>query len=306
MLAFSGDQNSGSFEIQGRKHAVTEESPHADYRSVTPGYFEAMRIPLQKGRVLTDSDGTDSTLAVVIDETLAQRYWLNQDPIGQSISIEDLKKPKWLRVVGVVRDVRSEQLDAPLRGTLYFPHAQTPNASMAIVIRTVADPMQLVNAVRGQVLALDHDQPIFDVKTMEDRLSNSLGRRRFTVVLLSGFSLLAMMLAGIGIYGVMAYAVAQRTHEIGIRMALGAAERDVLGMVLGQGLRLVCIGLVAGLAGALLLTKLMSTLLYGVSPDDPPTYAAVSAALIMVAIAASYFPARRAIRIDPINALRYE
>ncbi len=305
-LPFSGSNGSGSFLIEG--HTVPEggTAPHADQRIVTPGYFKAMGIPLRRGRLLADSDREEAPLAVVVDDALAQEYWKDKDPLGQRIRRPDGKN-SWATVVGIVGHVQHNALDNQTRkGTFYWSYLQKSRPSLQVVMHTAGDPMALSNAAQREVSNLDKDVPVFDVKTMDQRVAASLANRRFAAWLLAVFSFIAMLLAAVGLYGVMAQGVLQRSREIGVRMALGAQSGDVLRMILRQGAVLIAGGVAAGTLAALGLTSLMKSLLFGVSPADPLTFAMVAALLPCVALAATWLPARRATRLDPVNTLRYE
>jgi putative ABC transport system permease protein len=284
----------------------------ADYRTAAPGYFQAMQIPLERGRFLTDADTSDAPFVAVVDRDLARRFWPNEDPIGKRISINTVPNskpliPQWCTVVGVVGHVKHYGPDIEGREQAYFPVAQSPFfRSMYLAVRTTLDPASVTSAIRQQVLAIDKDMPIYEVSTMDQLLSNSVVQPRLNLTLLVTFAGLALVLAAVGIYGVMAYTVTQRTHEIGIRMAIGAQTEDVLKQVLLEGARLAVIGLTLGLAGSLAAGRLVVSLLFGVKPTDPLTFAAVAVILTSVTLAACYIPARRATRVDPMVALRYE
>jgi putative ABC transport system permease protein len=304
-LPFSGSNWSGSFHIEGLTVPAGGTGPHADQRVVSPGYFKAMGIPLLRGRLVADSDREGAPLAVVVDEALAQEYFKNQDPIGRHL--RGGEGGAWATVIGIVGHVQHNALDSQLRkATLYWTYLQKPAQSIQVVVRTAGDPMALVNGMQREVSSLDKDLPIFDVKTMDQRVAASLANRRFAAWLLTAFSFIAMLLAAVGLYGVMAQTVLQRSREIGVRMALGAQSADVLRMILRQGAVLIAGGLVAGTVAALGLTSLMKSLLFAVKPTDPLTFAAVAALLSIVALAAAYLPARRATRLDPVTALRDE
>ena len=268
--------------------------------AVTPGYFQTMGIELLRGRTFTDQDIRAGGLsAAVIDENLARKYFPDTDPIGQMINHTP--------IIGVVRTVRDFQVLAPQHDVFYLPlHSSRYFANMDLVVRTERDPMRLAPQLRAQVAALDRDQPVASLQTLDAALAEMLAPRRFTMILLGLFAAIALILAATGIYGLLQYTTAQRTHEIGIRIALGAAKMDVLRAVLTQGLKLILIGLAVGVAGALALTRVLASLLYDVTPTDALTLVSVSGVLMTVALVASYIPARRAARIDPMEALRYE
>ena len=284
----------------------------ADYRTAAPGYFEALQIPLERGRFLTDADTADAPFVAVVDRDFVRRFWPNEDPIGKRISINTVPNskplmPQWCTVVGVVGHVKHYGPDVEGREQAYFPLAQSPFfRSMYLAVRTTLEPTSLTNAIRQQVFAVDKNMPIYEVSTMDQLLSNSVVQPRLNLTLLVAFATLALGLAAVGIYGVMAYTVTQRTHEIGIRMALGAQRQDVLRQVLKEGARLAALGLALGLSGSLAATRLIATMLFGVKPNDPLTFAAVAVILGSVALAACYIPSRRATRVDPMVALRYE
>jgi len=304
-LPFNGSNWSGSFTIEGRAVPDGGTAPHADRRIVSPGYFKAMGIPLRRGRPLADSDREGAPLAVVIDEALAQEYWKNQDPIGRHLRGGD--GGPWATVAGIVAHVQHNALDNKQRkATLYWSYLQKPAQSIQVVVHTAGDPMSLGNGIQQEVSSLDKDVPIFDVKTMDRRVAASLANRRFAAWLLAVFSSIALLLAAVGLYGVMAQSVQQRSREIGVRMALGAQSADVLRMILRQGAIPIAGGLIAGTIAALGLTSLMKSLLFAVKPTDPLTFATVAALLSIVALAATYLPARRATRLDPVTTLRDE
>jgi putative ABC transport system permease protein len=275
---------------------------------VTAGYLETIKVPLLRGRLLTDADRTDSMPVVVVDSEAARRFWPNTDPVGKRVTFDDGTKPdaKWLTVVGVVDHTAHEGLDAEHRVQLYFAYPQRAQAQMTLAVRTAGDPATIVNAVRGAIREVDPDQPISDVASMETLMGRAVGQRRLSMTLLATFAVLAMVLAALGIYGVMAFDVTRRSREIGVRMALGAARSDVLGLVLRQGLTLAAVGVVLGLLGAAWLTRVLQAQLFGIAPTDPLTFAAVAAGLLAVATIATLVPALRATRINPIQALRYE
>jgi putative ABC transport system permease protein len=270
--------------------------------TVSPGYFYTLGIPVLKGRTFTDRDNEQSQRVAVVNESLARHLWPKEDPIGKQLPLPDQK----LTVVGVVGDTRHEGLSQDVESEIYVPYLQQTDNSMQLALRTASEPASLVSAVRAQVMAIDPAQPIYHVSTLQQTLSDSLASRRFNMLLLGLFAGIALALATVGIYGVMAFSVTQRTHEIGIRMALGAERASVLSLIVGQGLRLTVAGVILGLAGAWGLTRFLASFLYGVRPTDVFTFALVSIALVVVSILASYIPARRATKVDPIVALRYE
>jgi putative ABC transport system permease protein len=270
--------------------------------TVSPGYFYTLGIPVLKGRTFTDHDDEQALKVAVVNEALARHLWPTEDPIGKQLPLFKSN----LTVVGVVGNTRHEGLSQETEAETYVPYLQSPRDFMQLAVRTAAEPDSMASAVRAQVRDVDPDQPLYHVATLQQVLSESLAPRRFNVLLLGIFAGIALALATVGIYGVMAISVTQRTHEIGIRMALGAERRDVLRLVVRHGLKLTVIGLGIGIAGALALTRFLSTLLYGVRPTDPLTFVAVSLLLAVVALFACYIPARRATKVDPMVALRYE
>jgi len=302
-LPLSGSVHSGSFNIEGRPTADGEEGPHADIRSATPDYFRTMKIPLISGRYFDDRDVKDSEPVAIIDETLAQRYFPGEDPLGKRVEFQP-GQPIWRQVVGVVGHLKHKALDADYMDQLYSPHAQVSNSNMFLVVRSSTDPLSLTSAVRETVRNVDKDQPVYKVRTMEQLLSTSLAQRRLAVILLGVFAAVAMMLAAVGLYGVISYGVTQRTNEIGIRMALGAERAGIFKMVLSQGIGLTIVGIALGLAGAFALTRVMSSMLFGVTATDPWTFVVIPIVLGVVALAACFVPALRATRVDPMVALR--
>jgi predicted permease len=292
------------------------EVKQADWHKITPRYFQAMNIPLLRGRALNAGDIDGKPNVAVIDETMAQVCWPGQDPVGKRFRIGRKQYPDndpmhpWVTVVGVVGTVRHTGLSADPRPQMYRLQAQTPGPLMpyqsVIVVRTKGAPAALAGAARAAVHDVDRDQPVANVRTLEQVVSDSVAPRRFNLFLLGIFAALALALSAVGIYGVTAYSVAQRTRELGLRMALGARPQGVLSLVLKEAASLVGLGILLGLAGAFVLTRLMASLLYGVGSTDPLTFAVVAVVLILIALLAAYLPGRRATRVDPIVALRTE
>ena len=283
----------------------------AYFAGVTPGFHRTLGISLLKGRLFTDADDQQGPAVAIVNESMAHRYWPNQEALGKRFKWgpEDSKR-SWITIVGIVANLKENSLAADIGPGGYLPIPQIPRESprlgFRLAVRTSSDPTAIVSSLRQIVRSLDPEVPLFQVRTMQEVLSESIAARRFNMLLLAAFAGLALLLASIGIYGVMSYSVSQYTHEIGIRMALGARAADVLQLIVRQGMALVLIGLAAGAAGALALTRVMSSLLFDVKPWDPLTLTSVSVLLAAVAFAASYIPARRATRVDPMIALRYE
>ncbi len=303
---------SANFDGRG---LVVEDQPKprgeeitVDLYVTTPGYLRAMDIEALKGRTLTDQDGGDAFKVALINQTMASQLWPNQDPLGKRIKFPGSEKnpQPWRTVVGVVNDVAQYALDQKPPMQIYLPHAQFPTSFNSIVVKTEDDPTAMTGAIRREIVAVDKDQAVFNVTTLEELMGESIQTRRFFMILLLVFAALALVLAAVGIYGVMSYVASQRTHEIGIRMALGAQAQDVLKLIIGNGMILTLIGVALGLAGAFALTRVMAGLLFGVTATDTGTFVAVSVGLIAVALLACYLPARRATKVDPLVALRYE
>jgi putative ABC transport system permease protein len=272
---------------------------------VTPDYFKALFIPLLSGRDFTLADTMESPKVAIINETMARRFWPATDAVGRRFA-SSLDDKVWYTVVGVVGDVRESGLEEPVSPEAYFPEAQLTSSSLYLVVRTANGPMGQVSAIRSALHGFDKDLPLSEPRALSELVSESSAEKRFVTLLLSLFAAVALTMASVGIYGVVAYNVAQRTHEIGIRMALGAARSNVLGLVVGQAFRLTLIGVGLGVVGALALTRFLRSLLYEVKPTDPLTFASVTVLLMLVAFLASYIPARRATKVDPMVALRYE
>jgi putative ABC transport system permease protein len=305
-LPLGKNGNQVSFGIVGQPDAAPGQSPLAEVTYVSNDYFRAMNIPVLQGRTFTDHDNKDAPPVVIIDDSFAKQYWPDEDPLGKQVKFERDGAPR--TVIGVVGRVRMEGLDVDSgRVQAYFSYLVSPwGYTMSVVARTSGNPASLGDAVRHEVLALDKDRPIFNVKTVERVRNESVATRRLNTLLFGVFAGIALLLASIGIYGVMSYSVAQRTREIGIRIALGADRRDVLKLVMGQGIVLAVIGVALGLSAALGLTRWMQTLLFGVSVVDLMTFVSIPVIIIGVAMLACFVPARRALKVDPIDALRYE
>jgi len=306
-LPLGGTNISLSVLVEGAPAVALTDRPSVGVRVVTPGYFQTMSIPILKGRAFTEQDRDNSPNVILVNEALASRFWPNQDAIGKRLDFEeDSGKQVWREIVGVVGNVKHKALATEVMPEAYFPYKQDPENFMGLVVRTASDPVSMIPAIRNQVLSIDKDQPVSDIMTMEQRLAKSVAASRFVMLLLGSFSVLALGLAAVGIYGVMSYLVTQRTQEIGVRMALGAQKRDVLKLVVRRGMVLAIIGTALGLVASLALTRLMRSLLFEVTPTDWLTFVITSVVLLTVALLACYIPARRATKVDPLVALRYE
>ncbi|HKY05517.1 MAG TPA: ABC transporter permease [Blastocatellia bacterium] len=304
-IALEGYAWTSDFTIEGRP--PEEYGVEVRHKSIDPGYFETLGLSVLKGRNFTTAENRSGPGIIIINETLARQHFKDEDPIGKRIKFSKPERQSpWRTIVGVVSDEKQDGLDKPVRQEIYEPLFQNLRYSMTVVARTTGDPQGLIGAVRGEVQSLDKDLPIYDVSTMEQIIASSVTGKRFTMTLMMIFAAVAMVLAAVGLYGMMSYSVTQRTHEIGIRMALGARRADVLRLVIGQGMTLVGGGICLGLAVAFALTRLMENLLFGVSATDPAIFAIIAAVLVSVALLASYIPARRASKVDPLTALRYE
>jgi putative ABC transport system permease protein len=296
-----------SFAIEGKP---MQPNPHAHGAIIGGSYFPTMQIPVVRGREFTAIDKADSKPVIIVDANIVRAYFGNEDPIGKRIALTSEgseQKPLWREIVGVVGSVKhTNPLDIETKGQFYLPFEQSMQKHMMIAARTSTDPLSVAPAIRREILAIDPEQPISRVRSMEDILNDFVAQPRFNMILLGGFAALALILAAVGVYGVMAYSVTQRTHEIGVRMALGAQRADVLRMVLYNAMAIAGIGLAIGVVASLLASRVLGALLFGVSPNDPLTFLGISLLLAIIAAVASYLPAYRATRIDPLIALRYE
>ena len=309
VLPFGGDWSTSSFTIEGLVIPRGQNGPWGDIRVITPRFFEAMRIPLKRGRVFTDQDRASSPPVVVIDEQFVKKYFANVDPIGKRITFGARRgstDSTWITIVGVVGHAAHEGLDAEPRIQYYFPFAQAGGRGFTVAIRTEGNPLAALSAAKSAVHSVDPNLPLSNPKTMDELVESSVGQRKLSMILLGVFSGIALLLASIGIYGVMSYSVAQRTRELGIRMALGAARPRVLALVVGQGMFLAGLGVSIGLLAAVGLTRFLASQLYGVTPRDVPTFTLVAVVLTSVALLATLVPAMRATRVDPVVALRDE
>jgi predicted permease len=306
-IPLAGGNVNGGIDIEGRTFAQNS-GPVADKRITSPGYFHAMHIPVLRGREFTDADTSNAPHVAIVNESFAQKYFPGVDPIGQRIAFNwDIEG--FQQIVGIVGDVKHDSLASPNNSEVYVCYTQRPDPGYSFAVRTKSDPAAMVSSVRSTLASLDSGIPLIGVSgvyTLDDVVAGSLRNQRSSVFLLGSLGALALILTAVGIYGVLAYSVAQQTHELGIRIALGASRGNILGLVLGRGLRVVAIGAAIGIAGAIALTRLMSSLLFGVEPTDPFTFAGVTIVLFLVALLACFIPARRAMRVDPLIALRYE
>ncbi len=306
-LTWKGGSVSFTAEGQTPVRGLTYD---ANNRVVSPGYFEALRIPMERGRAFDERDGKNAPMVSIVNETMAKRFWPGVDPVGRHMKIGGLPSPfPWVTIVGIVHDTRNMGLNEPVRAEMYFPYGQSAANWMVprdLAILASGDPMQLAEAVRRAVWSIDKNQPVSKVQTLGRLLDDEVAQRRFQSALLGAFAVLALILACVGIYGVLSYVVARRTREIGVRLALGADARTIFGDVAREGLTMTAAGIVAGMSAALILSRLIAGLLYGVSANEPRIYIGTAALFVLVALLACYVPARRAARIDPMEALRYE
>ncbi|HEY5446576.1 MAG TPA: FtsX-like permease family protein, partial [Pyrinomonadaceae bacterium] len=305
-IPLGGSNASDAFLVEGLPEPPPGQEYEGRYRVCTPDYFQTMGIAVLRGRTFTAADKEGAAPVAIINETMARKYWANGDAVGKRFRfLGALEKRPWIEIVGIVQDVKHD-LNVPVTPDYYLPYAQDAWSGMVLVARTTVDPASTASALRQQVWAIDKDQPVFDVKTMEELRSISVALYSFSSVMLAIFAGVALILAAVGIYGVMAFAVTQRTQEIGIRMALGAKGTDVLKLVLRHGMSMALLGIGIGLAGAWALTRFLSKLLVGISTTDLLTFSIVTFTLLVAALLACYLPARRATKVDPLVALRYE
>lgn len=307
-VPLTGENDQGGFGIEGRPEPpVGQDGPQANRPRVSVDYFKTMGIQVVKGRPFNEHDVSGSPYVAVISDLAARTYWPSENPIGERVTVDSVNgKPVWRQIVGIVRSTRHFGLEAPPKPEIYLPHTQAPCPFMILVVRTKGDPSGLLPAIRHEIAAIDPKEAGFGFQTMEELIANSESRRQFQVVLLTGFGAVAAFLAATGIYGVMSHTVAQRTREIGLRMALGALPREVVAMLLKQGITVAAIGMAVGIVGALALSRVFAGLLFGVSPVDPSTFAGVVILLLLTATISAYMPSRVAARIDPTHALREE
>ena len=307
ILPLSGGNSDSSFAIEGREMKPGSPGPDEEIRTITPGYFRVLQTPLIRGRFFNDGDTAAAPEVAIVNDALARKYWPNEDPVGKRITFSNPRKPnvKWITVVGVVGSVRHKGLEFDPEPEYYLPHPQEPSRDMLIAVRSTQDPASLASAVRREIQALDPELPIANVRTFETVVAESIAPRRLSVLLLGVFAGIALVLAAVGTYGVISYLVAQRTHEIGVRMALGAQRQDVLKLVVGHALKLVGIGIAIGLVLAFFSSRTLAALLYNVGAFDLATFSIITGLLALTALLASYIPALRATRADPMIALSH-
>ncbi len=303
-LPLSGWYNALPIVIEGQTPAPAGQEPEIDHRVVSPSYFSAMKTPLIKGRYFADTDNDTSAPVIIINDTLARRYWPGEDPVGRRMKVMGERKEDWRTVVGVVGDLKHFGPDTEAKPEMYRPYLQEPQPLMGLVVRTIGEPTAIASAARSEIYAVDPDQPVSHVVPMGNLVADAVAPQQVSMILLTVLGGVALLLALLGIYGVLSYSITQRTQEIGIRTALGARQIDVLKLILGQSLKLILIGVVVGVAVAVGMIRLFSSLLFGVSATDPFIFVAVTAVLFLTALLASYLPARRASQLDPVRALR--
>jgi putative ABC transport system permease protein len=305
-LPLSGFWGSRPFVVEGQPAPQPGQAPEADDRIVTPGYFRTMRIPLLQGRDFTEGDRESAPQVVIVNESLARRYFPEGDAVGRRLNFGDERQPSFVEIVGVVGDVKAFGLESQTHNDLYRPYRQVTFPLIAFVVKTTIEPEALPSALRRAIQAVDPNQPLFKMLTMERLASDSITLRRVSMILIGSFAAMALALAALGVYGVLSHAVQRRTHEIGVRMALGARHGQLFWRVVLDGLALVGAGAGIGILAALGLSRYLSSLLFGVTPTDPATFALVVAVLGVVALAACSIPAARATRVHPLTALRYD
>jgi putative ABC transport system permease protein len=303
-VPLSGNSDSRAYAVSGVPEPDKGKAPILQLNTVSPGYFRTVRLPLVAGRDLSERDDAQAPRVAIVNETLARREWPNRSAIGQQIRFIDTDR--WFTVVGVARDAKHfGPADAP-RSQAYLPYMQNPQIFTSVVVRTTGDPLKLGTLVRDAIWRVDRDQPVWRIRTMDAIVSSALGSKRVLLGLVAVFATVAVVLSGVGIYGVMSFAVTQRTHEVGVRMALGARGGEVLRLIVRQGMTLTAIALAIGVVASFGTTRLLASQLFGVTPSDPVTFVTVPALLALVATVACYVPARRASRLDPLVALRRE
>ena len=303
-LPLSGWYNVMPIVIEGQTPVQSGQEPEIDHRVISPSYFSAMKTPLIKGRYFTDADSDTSTQVIIINDAMARRFWPGEDPVGRRMKVLGEHNEEWRTVVGIVGDLKHFGPDTEAKPEMYRPFLQEPQPLIGLVVRTTGAPTAIAPAVRNAIYAVDRDQPVSHIMPMEDLVADAVAPQQVSMILLTVLGGVALLLALLGIYGVLSYSITQRTQEIGIRTALGAQQTDVLKLILGQSLKLILIGVVLGVAVAIVIIRLFSSLLFGVSPTDPTTFVVVTAVLFSTALLASYLPARRASQLDPVRALR--
>jgi putative ABC transport system permease protein len=308
-LPLSGASMNRGFQVEGRPEPKADENIAMDYQVISPDYFATLAVPIIRGRGFNDGDNETSERVIVINQAMARRFWPGEDPVGKRMAIgESSKDTSWRTIIGISGDMRHASLSDAAVPTAFISYRQDLESwpRMAFVIKSQTDAQTLTSAVRKELIAIDPAQPVYGVEPLEKLLSTSVAQRRFVMLLVGSLSFVALVLAMIGVYGVISFSVSERTHEIGIRMALGARGKDVLAMILSQGMRVALLGMVIGITGALALTRLLAGLLFEVSATDPWTFTIVAVVVAVVALLACYLPARRATKVDPLVALRYE
>ena len=305
ILPLSGTNSDSSFHIEGRNDKLIGVFPDEELRAVTPDYFRVLETPLLKGRFFIEADTADGPGVVIINQAMAKKYWPGEEAVGKRINFDDSDpaKIKWVTVVGVVADIRHRALDAEAKPEYYLPHAQRAYRGMILTVRSPLDTTALIRSIRNEVRAMDPEQPLANLRTLEEVTADSIAPRRLSVLLIGVFAGVALALAAVGIYGVMSFLVVQRTHEIGVRMALGAQRSDVLRLVIGRAVKLVLFGTIAGLVLGIFSSQALRAMLYNVGAFDLTTFIGVTVALCLVSLFASYIPALRATRADPMIAL---